>query len=88
MSESNLDPEIMKKTQETLGKFVKKPPLSEKLLKKPPFKFLFDVICVVSLKRKKKHCLIDYITNKEANKNPDFMFFECYDFSYFFLARV
>lgn len=38
---------VVKKTQETLGKFVKKPNLTEKLLKKPPFKFLHDIIHVV-----------------------------------------
>lgn len=48
MGDSSLDPETIKKTQETLGKFVKKPPLSEKLLKKPPFKFLYDIFSVVS----------------------------------------
>lgn len=48
MTESSLDPETIKKTQESLGKFVKKPPLTEKLLKKPPFKFIHDVIKVVS----------------------------------------
>lgn len=48
MTESSLDPDIIKKTQDSLGKFVKKPPLTEKLLKKPPFKFIHDVIKVVS----------------------------------------
>lgn len=47
MTESSLDPEVIKKTQESLGKFVKKPPLTEKLLKKPPFKFIHDVVKVV-----------------------------------------
>lgn len=47
MSESSdLDSEI-KKTQETLGKYVKKPALTDKLLKKPPFRFLHDVISAV-----------------------------------------
>lgn len=48
MTESSLDPETIKRTQDALGKFVKKPPLTEKLLKKPPFKFIHDVIKVVS----------------------------------------
>ncbi|GAB6025687.1 TRAF3-interacting protein 1 [Chamberlinius hualienensis] len=42
-----LDAKVIKETQETLGKFVKKPPLNEKLLRKPPFKFLHDVLTSV-----------------------------------------
>lgn len=45
---SEIDPAIVKKTQDLLGKFVKRPPLTEKLLKKPPFRFLHDIINVVS----------------------------------------
>lgn len=48
MTESNVDAEVIKKTQETLGKFIKKPPLTEKLLKKPPFKFILDIVKAVS----------------------------------------
>lgn len=51
MTESELNPEIIKKTQESLGKFVKKPPLTDKLLRKPPFKFIHDVVKVVRLIR-------------------------------------
>ncbi|KAI8521314.1 PREDICTED: TRAF3-interacting protein 1-like isoform X2 [Branchiostoma belcheri] len=42
MGDVDID-KVVKKTQDTLGKFVKKPPLTEKLLKKPPFRFLHDI---------------------------------------------
>ncbi|CAD7091247.1 unnamed protein product [Hermetia illucens] len=44
MSENNVDPAVIKKTQESLGKFVKKPALTEKLLNKPPFRFIHDIV--------------------------------------------
>lgn len=62
MTESNnVDSEVIKKTQETLGKFVKKPPLTEKLLKKPPFKFILDIVKAVSrcFYFKQIRCFID-----------------------------
>lgn len=48
MSENNVDPAVIKKTQESLGKFVKKPALTEKLLNKPPFRFIHDIVNAVS----------------------------------------
>ncbi|XP_050297469.1 TRAF3-interacting protein 1 [Anthonomus grandis grandis] len=45
MSEINAD--TIAKTQKSLGKYVKKPALGEKLLRKPPFRFLHDVIRAV-----------------------------------------
>ncbi|XP_061721562.1 TRAF3-interacting protein 1-like [Cydia pomonella] len=45
--EKELDPSIIKATQTSLGKYVKRPPLSDKLLKKPPFRFLHDIITTV-----------------------------------------
>ena len=44
----NIDAEVIKKTQDVLGKYVKKPPLTDKLLRKPPFKFILDVVKAVS----------------------------------------
>lgn len=42
--EKDLDVNVIKATQSSLGKYIKRPPLNEKLLKKPPFRFLHDII--------------------------------------------
>ena len=39
--------ESIKNTQNSLGKIVKKPPLRDKELTRPPFRFLHDVISAV-----------------------------------------
>ncbi|XP_072024223.1 LOW QUALITY PROTEIN: TRAF3-interacting protein 1-like [Amphiura filiformis] len=39
--------DFVKETQSKLGKIIDKPPLTEKLLKKPPFRYLHDIITEV-----------------------------------------
>lgn len=43
-----ISPEDIKKTQSALTKYINQPPLTEKLLRKPPFRFLYDIIKSVS----------------------------------------
>ncbi|VDO59850.1 unnamed protein product [Schistosoma margrebowiei] len=52
-----VDVKIIKRTQETLGKLIKKPVLTEKLLSRPPFRFLHDICTSVS-KQLDLYCII------------------------------
>lgn len=74
MGDNNVDPEIIKRTQDSLGKFVKKPPLTEKLLKKPPFKFIHDVIKVVRL-MKRKGKVLNESSSMNYRSNQKFVIF-------------
>lgn len=71
MTETNVDSEVIKKTQEMLGKFIKKPPLTEKLLRKPPFKFILDIVKTVSSKQTLHRYFIDLtiLAHLEFKKN-------------------
>ncbi|VDM16296.1 unnamed protein product [Hydatigera taeniaeformis] len=43
MMMSEIDPKVIKKTQDALGKLIKRPPLTDKLLSRPPFRFIHDI---------------------------------------------
>jgi hypothetical protein len=47
MGESSIDPEIIKRTQDTLGQIISAPALTEKLLSRPPVQFLQDIVKAV-----------------------------------------
>lgn len=41
--------ELVKRVQSSLSKYINKPQLTDKLLNKPPFKFLHDIVTNVSI---------------------------------------
>lgn len=57
---------LIKETQDVLSKYVKKPPLSEKLLKKPPFRYLHDIVTAVCI------VLIFFQTSKETQNRINY----------------
>lgn len=46
MAES-VDPEIIKRTQDTLGQIITAPALTDKLLNRPPVQFIQDIVKAV-----------------------------------------
>lgn len=44
----DLDPLVVQRTQQKLGKYIQKPQLTDKLLRRPPFRFLHDIVTSVS----------------------------------------
>ncbi|XP_053554859.1 TRAF3-interacting protein 1 [Bombina bombina] len=42
-----MDPAVLRRTQDSLGKVIRKPPLTDKLLGKPPFRYLHDILTEV-----------------------------------------
>ncbi|BES99260.1 TNF receptor-associated factor 3 interacting protein 1 [Nesidiocoris tenuis] len=57
---------VIKETQALLGKYIKEPPLTEKLLKKPPFRFLQDIVKSVV---KETGYLGDVFSTEELSEN-------------------
>jgi TRAF3-interacting protein 1 len=47
MGENSVDPDILKRTQDTLGQLINAPALTEKLLSRPPVQFLQDIVKTV-----------------------------------------
>lgn len=56
MSENSVDPEIIKRTQDTLGQIISAPALTERLLSRPPVQFLQDIVKAV------RH--VDFVRNE------------------------
>lgn len=49
MAVAKVDPALLKRTADSLGAVIKKPPLTDKLLSRPPFRYLHDIIMEVGL---------------------------------------
>jgi TRAF3-interacting protein 1 len=47
MGDAAVDPEVLKRTQDTLGQIINAPALTEKLLSRPPVQFLQDIVRAV-----------------------------------------
>ena len=65
MSEAKIDEKIIKKTQDTLGRIIQAPSLTEKLLNRPPVQFLQDI--TKSVRQKILIIVTDYLV---ILKNP------------------
>jgi hypothetical protein len=57
MSDAKIDASIIKKTQDTLGRIIQAPSLTEKLLNRPPVQFLQDITKSVGFKFYAESCI-------------------------------
>ena len=47
MATASVDKATLQRTRDTLGKIIKKPPLTDQLLNRPPFRYLHNIITEV-----------------------------------------
>ena len=47
MNEEKVERDVIIETRDSLGKIIKKPELTVKLLEKPPFRFIYDIVMAV-----------------------------------------
>uniref|UniRef100_A0A3B4ASY7 TRAF3-interacting protein 1 N-terminal domain-containing protein n=1 Tax=Periophthalmus magnuspinnatus TaxID=409849 RepID=A0A3B4ASY7_9GOBI len=64
-----MDPAVVRRTQENLGRVIRKPQLSDKYLNKPPFRFLHDIISEVRVYNKKQQQHSQIYRFKTKNNN-------------------
>lgn len=81
-------PAVIKKTQDSLGKFVKKPPLTEKLLSKPPFRFLHDVISAVIRETGALQGLYTDVESKSENVKGNYKMSNTFQSLEFFIFQI
>lgn len=53
-----MDGSVIQKTKDTLGTVITKPPMTDKLLGKPPFRYLHDIISSVRMDVQRGHSLL------------------------------
>lgn len=60
-----VDPLVIQRTQKKLGKYIQRPQLTDKLLRRPPFRFIHDIITAVS----SIYCLQLFLQSQQLHNN-------------------